>query len=337
MNSLERVVATVNFGRADRVPVIAQVFGHAATVAGVSVDDYVRDGELLARCQVEALSRYGYDAVFSLMDASVEAEAAGCEVTYRRGQYPAVSRHALSADGDWDALPVPDPASAGRMPEMLKALESMRRELDGEVLVVGCVMGPFTLASQLLGMEALLYLSVDDPARFEQLLDYATAVVSRFGRAQVAAGAHLPIVFDPASSPAVIPPDLFRARVLPHITRVLDDFRQAGAAASWLHVAGPAASVLPDYAAAGVNIANFDYYISAEEAAGLLPQTCLDGNIKSVAFMNAAASEIAAEAEALLAAFSDRGGFILSSGCEIPPEAKPENIAALVQAARAGG
>ncbi|MGA2224726.1 MAG: uroporphyrinogen decarboxylase family protein [Syntrophobacteraceae bacterium] len=32
--------------------------------------------------------------------------------------------------------------------------------------------------------------------------------------------------------------------------------------------------------------------------------------------------------------FSTRGGFILSSGCEIPPGSKPENVAALVCAAR---
>jgi uroporphyrinogen decarboxylase len=31
-------------------------------------------------------------------------------------------------------------------------------------------------------------------------------------------------------------------------------------------------------------------------------------------------------------AFHDRRGFILSSGCEIPPEAEPENIAALIKA-----
>jgi uroporphyrinogen decarboxylase len=336
VNSLERIVETLNFRRPDRVPVIAQVFGHAASVAGVPLNEYVRDGQLLARCQLEALSRYGYDAVFSMMDASVEAEAAGCELTYREGQYPAVSRHALAAGGDWDALEVPDPGSAGRMPEMLRALQLMRRELDGEVLVVGCVMGPFTLAAQLLGMEALLFLSVDDPAGLEQLLGYATAVVTRFGREQIAAGAHLPIVFDPASSPAVIPPDFFRAQVLPFLSRVFGDFKAAGAPANWLHVAGPAAPVLPDFTDAGVDIANFDYYINADEAARLLPRMCLDGNIKSVAFVEAGAGEIGQKAEALLEAFDSRGGFMLSSGCEIPPESRPENVAALVRAARAG-
>ena len=38
MNSLERVSAAVNFRQTDRVPVIAQVFGHAAMLSGVSLD-----------------------------------------------------------------------------------------------------------------------------------------------------------------------------------------------------------------------------------------------------------------------------------------------------------
>ena len=49
MNSFERIQAAVSFEKPDRMPVIAQVFGRAATLAGVALGDYVRDGELLAR------------------------------------------------------------------------------------------------------------------------------------------------------------------------------------------------------------------------------------------------------------------------------------------------
>ena len=122
MNSLERIAATLKFKDADRVPVIAQVFGHAATLAGVSVDDYVRDGEMLARCQLKALKHYGYDAVFSVMDISVETESIGSVLQYRRNMYPVIERYALSKDGDWSALDIPDPQQAGRMPEMLRAI-----------------------------------------------------------------------------------------------------------------------------------------------------------------------------------------------------------------------
>ena len=50
-----------------------------------------------------------------------------------------------------------------------------------------------TLASQLLGAEETLYLAIDDPDGFDRLIAFSTAVVIRFGIAQIEAGAHLPM------------------------------------------------------------------------------------------------------------------------------------------------
>jgi uroporphyrinogen decarboxylase len=335
MNSLERIAAAVRFEDSDRVPVIAQVFGHAATLAGVPVDEYVRDGETLARCQLKALNHYNYDAVFSVMDVSVEAEALGSALRYRRDRYPVIERYALSEGIDLKTLSLPDPHRAGRMPEMLKALGVLRRELGDEVLVVGCVLGPFTLATQLAGPERVLFMAIDDYPRLERLMDFATEVIIRFGQAQLRSGAHLPIVFDPSASPAVIPPKFFRELELPRLQKVFRAFAEAGAVANWLHIAGPVRRILPYYPQAGVSIANFDYCISAAETSEQLPATCIDGNIKSITFVEGNPEEITAEAIGLLRFFRDRRGFILSSGCEIPPESKLENVAAMVQAARA--
>jgi len=334
MNSLERVSAAVKFQETDRPPVIAQVFGHAATLCGVPVDDYVRDGGTLARCQLSALKRYGYDAVFSVMDVGVETEAVGAVLDYRKDRYPVIARYPLTREDDWNGLVPPDPVKAGRMPEMLKALTIMRQELGDKTLVVGCVLGPFTLATQLLGIETALYLAVDDPVRLERLMDFAADVVIRFGLAQLKAGAHLPIVFNPSASPAVVPPSFFREFELPRLTRVFRAFTGAGAAANWLHIAGPAGPILSYYPEAGVTIANIDYSVSAAEAGSRLPATCIDGNIKPFAFVEGNAADIEAEARDLLRFFRDRRGFILSSGCEIPPESRPENIAAMVEATR---
>jgi uroporphyrinogen decarboxylase len=337
MNSLERVAAAIAFQPTDRVPVIAQVFGHAAALADVPLDDYVQNGEILARCQVAAWKRYGYDAVFSVMDVNVETEACGSALRYRKNQYPVIERHALSLESAWNALAIPDPEQARRMQEMLKALGILRRELGNDVLVVGCVLGPFTLAAQLLGLETTLYLAIDDPSRLERLMDFTTDVIIGYGKAQLRAGAHLPVVFDPAASPAVIPSQFFREFELPRLTRVFLALSDEGATANWLHIAGPVQSILPYYAKAGVDIANFDYCVSVAEARNLLPTTCLDGNIKSLSFVEASPADIEAESRELLSGFGDRGGFILSSGCEIPPESRPENIAAMVQAARTAG
>ena len=337
MNSLERVMAAVTFAVPDRVPVIAQVFGHAASVAGVPLEEYIRDGAVLAHCQLQALEKYRYDAVFTTMDVNVETEAMGSTIRYRKNQYTTIDAYALAAGDDWTGLTPPDPERDGRMPEMLRALRLLKSELQNEVLIVGCLMGPMTLALQLLGPETALYLAIDEPDRFARLLDLATDVAIRYGEAQLAAGAHLPIVFDPAASPAVVPRQFFREFALPRLKKLFTALKRAGAAANCLHLAGPAGPILPFYPDAGVDIANFDYYVTAQAARAALPETCLDGNIKSLSFVESRAEEIRGEADALLSAFRGRGGYILSSGCEIPPESRPENVAALVAAARDSG
>jgi uroporphyrinogen decarboxylase len=332
MNNLERIEAAVRFGKPDRVPVIAQVFGHAAALAGVPLGEYVRDGELLARCQLRALERYGYDAVFALMDTSVETEALGSRLAYRADSYPYVERHALADAAALERLAVPDPARSARMPEMLRAARLLRRELGNEVLVVGCVLGPMTLTTQLLGAEKALFLAADEPDLFARVLDFAAQVAAAFGLAQIEAGAHLAMVFDPSASPAVIPSQFFREFELPRLTGLFAALKSGGALANWLHIAGPAEAILPYYPEAGVEIANADYCVDPLRARRILPRTCIDGNIKPLSFTEATPDEVAAESARLLELFSPGGGFILSSGCEIPPESRPENVAAMVAA-----
>jgi uroporphyrinogen decarboxylase len=334
MNGLARVQAAVGFEKTDRVPVIAQVFAHSAVMAGKTVHDYVRSGSVVAQCQIKALARYGYDAVFALTDANVETEALGSRLVYRQNDYPYVQSPAFTQETNLEAVPIPDPSRDGRMPEILEALTILRGEVGGEALVAGCVLGPMTLAAQLLGMEKALYLAADDPEGFERLLDFSTRVVIRFAGAQIEAGAHLPLVFDPGASPAVIPANFFRELVLPRLKKVFSALDAAGAVACWLHIAGPTGSILPFCAASGADIINFDYCVDPHEVMEKAPSICCEGNLKSLDFEEGGPEKILTDSLTLLDLFADRGGFILSSGCEIPPGSKPENVDALVAATR---
>jgi uroporphyrinogen decarboxylase len=112
--------------------------------------------------------------------------------------------------------------------------------------------------------------------------------------------------------------------------------RAAGTLTTWLNIAGPTAPILPHYAGIGAAIATFDYYVEPAAARRLLPHTCLLGNLTSLDFLAPSPQALTAQARRLIAAFADRGGYILSSGCEIPPEAGEANVAALAQLAAGG-
>lgn len=336
MNGLERILAAVRFQPTDRVPFVPQLFGYAAIAAGFRLADYLHDGQLLAECQLRSRETLGSDAVFAFTDFSIEAEALGARLEYYDAQYPDIVVPVLQPQEDAGRLAPPDPASAGRLPQVLHAVGLMRAAVGESGCVAGAITGPMTLATQLYGTETALFIAVDDPERFERALDLATATALSFGAAQLAAGAHAMVVFDPAASPAVAPADFFRTRLQPRLARLVAGLRAAGAQIVWLNVAGPTAPILSLYAEIGVDIATFDYYVDAAAAQRLLPRTCLAGNLKSLDFLlPEAAPRIGAQASALIQAFSTRGGFILSSGCEIPPESAAAAVSALAHAAGA--
>lgn len=335
MNSLERILAAIRLQPTDRTPFIPQLFGHAATTLGIDLNTYLRDGRHVAAGQLLERERYGGDAVFTFLDFGVETEALGSRLRYFEHQYPEVVDYVLAPSGNraTATLAPPDPETDGRMPVVLLATRLLRQRIGDTALVAGTVAGPMTLATQLYGTEAALFLAADDPARYEASLDFALEVGLRYGAAQVAAGAHGIVVFDPAASPAVVPANFFRELLRPRLKKLMDGLRAAGARVTWLNIAGPTASILPYYSEIGADIATFDYYLDAEEARRCLPRTCLAGNLKSLDFLTMPPVTLTDQARTLIDAFADRGGFILSSGCEIPPETDTAHLAALAAAA----
>jgi uroporphyrinogen decarboxylase len=332
MTGLERILATVRFEPADRVAVIPQIFGHAARIAGVPLVEYLTDAAVLTRCQLSALERYRHDAVFALLDVNVETEALGSRLRFPKDGYPSVEKYAIESPSAVAELAIPDPSQAGRMPVLLQAARLLRQELGDRVLVAGCVLGPMTLACQLLGAECALFAVVDEPEAFERLLDFAVDVAVRFGQAQLEAGAHLCVVFDPSASPAVVPPALFREMLAPRLRRLFQALKGPRSPVTWLHIAGPVEPILPLYPDCGVDIANIDYCVDPGRARAALPRLCLDGNIRPLAFVDSEPGDITVACRRVLDGAGV--GFILSSGCEIPLEARPECVQALVDSVK---
>lgn len=334
MNSIQRVLDTVSFKKTDRVPVIAQIGGHSGIISGYSLMEYVKSGEIAARSQINALKKYGYDAVFAIFDACVETEAAGSTLRYKEGLYPCVIKYALDEKSDFDNLVVPDPYKDGRMPELLKNVKILRNEVGNDTPVIGTVIGPMTVATQLIGIEKTLYLAIDHPELFEKLLEYSTKIVLGFAIAQLNEGAHTILIFDPSASGTLVPAGFYREFILPSHKKVFSALKKAGSAANWIHSAGNITDILEYYKQSDIRIVNFDWEMDPEVVKQKLPKICLDGNIKPLDFVQSTPQDIYDQAKKLLESFKDRGGFILSSGCEIPPEAKPENISALMDAVK---
>ncbi|MBI5235480.1 MAG: DUF4445 domain-containing protein [Deltaproteobacteria bacterium] len=334
MTSYERVKAAIRFERTDRPPVIPEVAGVTAVLKKANVRKYVTDGAFLAECQLAAQEHFRYDAVIAFADLCVEAEAIGCELKFPEDNYPYVTKCAIDSIDGLSSLSVPDPLSSGRMPEVVKAVEIMKNRCGCAVPVVAHVLAPMTIAARIIDIEKMLYMIVDRPDDFKRLLSYTLDVALRYARALIEAGADCIIMFDPAASPAVLPPRLFKEFELPCLNSLFRFIKELNSEAiTWYSVAGPTQDLLKDLESTALDIMTIDYLVPLDVAFERSSTLCFNGNVKSISFTEAGPDEIYGAASRLLETSLDRGGFILGSGCEVPPDAKPENVHALVRAA----
>ncbi|MDH3975408.1 MAG: ASKHA domain-containing protein [Deltaproteobacteria bacterium] len=335
MNSFERIYATLKRERTDRVAVIPEVAAVTSTLAGGTVRDYVTDGEVIARRQLDARDRFDYDAVIAFADLCVEAEAIGCKTVFPENNYPHISVPVINGADDIDGLVLPDPYKSGRMPQLIKAVSLMKENCAGRVPVVAHVLGPMTIAARIMDIEKLLYMIVDEPHNFRKLLNFTLKVTITFMEALIDAGADCIIMFNPAASPAVLPANIFREFELPNLKQIFSLLKKKDEKImSWYSVAGATQDVIEDVGQAPVDILTIDYLVPLDVAYSLSPALVFNGNIKSLSFVNERAEDIYGESAALIESSLEEGRFILGSGCEVPPDSRAENIEALVRAAK---
>ncbi len=317
------------------MPVVPELIAVTATIAGVSPKEYARSGKLIAECQINAQRKIGHDAIFAMADLCVEAEALGCGLSFPEDNYPHVTDIVIREFSDLKKLTVPDPSADGRMPELLKAVRISKETAGKDLPIIAHVVGPLTLASRIMDIEKMLYMIVDHPSRFAEILKFCQEVSLSFALALVKEGCDGIIVFDPSSSPSVLPEKIFKEFELPHIRNLFSAIEKANPnIIKWYSVAGPIQTNLSILNSVTADICTVDYIVPIETAMRYSGSTVINGNIKPSLFLDGTKEIVFEEAASLLAKTRSLERFILGSGCEIPLYSKVENISALVEAAK---
>lgn len=254
MTKRRRVESVYRVEKADRPPFVPAVYEHKAFLIGRSPSEVCRSAELLETALERELALYDPDMLVVGVDVyNVEAEAAGCQVTYfdDRNDVPAITSPAVGDGGDTTRLRLPDPESDGRMPLYLAVAARLARRYGGQMIIRGAVSGPFSLASALTGPERLLMALIEEPEFARRVLEFAAEICAAFGRAFLRRGVE-PIVFDSRAAPPLVSPRLFRRFVLPlYRDRIFPEWKAAGGRYMPLIIGGNTTPLLEDLAASG--------------------------------------------------------------------------------------
>lgn len=335
MNSLERCMAVLNGETPDRLPIVPQCFMLAVETAGLKISDVNRNGRKMAQAHIISQEKYGYDGCVIDFDDATIAEAVGAKVIYREDE-PAIvdeEQPVLKDLRDVYDMPIPDPASSGRLNEWLEATRTLSEAIGDHVFIMGRAdQGPFSIACLLRGTtQFMMDLLTEDKQLIDDVLEYCRKISAVFAKAQKDAGAHVTSIGDAFAGPNLISPDMYRQFALIPEQKLAKEVQDYGIPFS-IHICGNTNGIIQDMGTTGAKILEVDWMLDIKEARRLVPEdTVLMGNIDpSSPLVIGTPSDVDAAVKRLIEATKGKR-HIISSGCAMGRNTPPENSRLLLK------
>jgi uroporphyrinogen-III decarboxylase len=337
--SWQRFLTAARLGIPDQVPVALIVDSPwLPGYAGIDTRDYFLFPEKWLEINLGLLKRFpdavwipGFWAEFGM---AAEPTAFGCKMRFYPDRPPSIEP--LIPDLDFWAKTSPiNPSEDGLMPLMLRFYEHMDQRLAAEGLGIHMVAarGPMTTASWLTGVTPLMEGLVTQPEQVSKVLDTVTTSLIRWLEAQLATLREPVGILLLDDLVGMISRRTYQSMVEPHLKRIFNHF--SGLLRIY-HNDTPCPHLLESLSQAGFDVFNFshqtDIALVKEKMAG---RVALMGNVAPLDLgVRGTPEQVFAAATECLEKAAPGGGMILSFGGGVSPGTRPENIDALLQAAR---
>jgi len=337
MNSYERIMAVLNGQKPDRIPVFPLVREWCVRQAGFKAYEAILDASKYAYSQYLCVKEFGYDMVRDLGGIHCESEAMGSKLKFPEDAFPSVVDFAIQDyKKDLPKLKIPDPNKDGRMPVVLEGIHRLKEKCKGEVPVLGYLQAPFRHASMLRGPEKILTDIYKTPNYVKDLLELCVYTQITWGKALIQAGADVLFISDPMSSSDMISSKIWMTFAQPYTTKVVSEIKKLGVKMI-MHICGDTTDRLEGMVATEVDCLSLDSKVNMSEARNVLGDNiCLMGNLDPTSILVFGTPEdVEKESNHLMTSGpGKKGNYILSSGCTVPINAPPENIHAMIKAAK---
>ena len=291
--------------------------------------------ELACEVTMQPLRRFKLDAAILFSDILTIPDAMGLGLYFEQGEGPKF-KSTISGAGDVDRIGVPDPEQELRY--VMDAVRLIRKELDGEIPLIGFAGSPWTLATYMVegGSSRDFYkiksMLFADPTTAHQLLAKLADAVASYLNAQIDAGAQAVMIFDSWGGALTTRHYLefslsYMQRIVEQITREKD-----GARIPVILFTKGGGMWLPELAATGCDALGLDWSVDLAAARERVGQkVALQGNMDP-AIMATNPEAIQREVANILADFGHGSGHVFNLGHGITPHIEPANVAALVDA-----
>jgi uroporphyrinogen decarboxylase len=298
-------------------------------LTGASVQDVVTNAAAQTDAAFALHETFQTAVLFTAMDLSAEAEAFGSEVRLTRDEIPTVVGRRVTTRGEIDALPSPRPGDRRTAVHLDTTRELVARA--GSAPVIGCLLGPFSLAGRLFGVSETLEATAVEPGLVLALLEKTSAFLADYASAFRAAGTWGVFLAEPMAG--LLSPRAVGEFSTPFVWRIRDAAQTEDFTLIY-HNCGARLVHLAACLAGGAEVVHFsspmDIVAALKETDG---RAILGGNLDPASvFLNGTPDDISRKTAALLEVTAAHRNFIISSGCDLPPGTPLANLEAFYRA-----
>lgn len=295
-----------------------------------TVRQLTSDSELQAQAMKIVADLTPAAATVSLMDLSVEAEAFGAAVRFSEDEVPTITGQLVADEDAANALRIPA-VGDGRTGIYVEAVRLAKQRISDRPVLAGCL-GPYSLAGRLMDVTEIMYLCYDEPETVYIVLEKATQFLISYCKAFRDAGADGVVLAEPLAG--LLSPALNAEFSCEYVRRLIDEVQTDDFAVIYHNCGNAVISLLPDILSLNAAAYHFGNAIDMREVLAKAPADALCmGNIDPAGeFANGTPDSIREATHSLLRDCGSAPNFIISSGCDIPPHAKWENIRAFFDA-----
>lgn len=304
----------------------------AIQLMGVSVKELISDSDLQAKGMALVAQRVDSAASVSLMDLSVEAECFGAQIRVSDEEVPTVVGQVVSTEEEAQALAIPE-VGACRTGLYLDAIKKAAGLITDRPVFAG-VIGPFSLAARLLDVTEVMIDCYEEPDMVHIVLDKVTQFLCAYCQAYKEAGANGVVLAEPVAG--LLSPALAEEFSGPYVKRIVDAVQDDSFLVIYHNCGGSTIQQIDSILATGSAAYHFGNAIDMAEMMTHIPAgTVAMGNVDPAGeFRNGTPDSIRAATLAVMDACCKYPNFVISSGCDIPPLSRWENIDAFFAAVR---
>jgi len=298
---------------------------------GKTVFDMVTQGEVQYQCIKTLADKYPQNACSTLiMDLSVESEVFGSTINFSTDEIPTVSKRLFESLEEVENIKAPEKSGTHRTAEHIKAAKQTCESITDRP-VLGGVIGPYSFAGRLFDITELMTAILIDPDGANQLLQICTNYIIKYAQAFKEAGCNGIVIAEPAAG--LLAEDQCAEFSSQYVKQIVDKL-QDDSFMVILHNCGNTVSLVNTMVSTGCGGLHFG---NAVNMLDILPQVPSDrlvmGNLDPARIIkNGTPETVRQKTLELLNSTAQYKNFILSTGCDVPPGTKLENIDAIFDA-----